>query len=113
MSDIEGSAVKDGDRIDRADIAIAVTRAPFAYEDGATQEFYSDGRTVYTDAGGRSSGEWKVDNDGRFQSFWPPSVYTTYDVFWIAGSDGKAVGVRFTDPISGATFDGRYAPTPA
>lgn len=112
MSNIEGSAVSDGDRINPADIAIAVTRAPFTYENSATQVFTSDGRTVYTDNGGRSSGEWKVDDDGRFQSFWPPSEFTSYEVFWIVGSDGKILGVRFTDPISGATFDGRYTPKP-
>jgi hypothetical protein len=28
----------------------------------------------------------------------------------IAGAHGEVVGVRFTDPSRGATFDGRYAP---
>jgi hypothetical protein len=108
MSTSKGSAVKDGDRIDPADIPGALTRAPFTYGDGATQVFTSDGRTVYTQKGEPSSGEWKVDEDGRFQSFWPPSEYTTYDVTWIAGSDGEAIGIKFADPKRGATFDGRY-----
>jgi hypothetical protein len=105
--------VVDGNRIDPADIAAALTRAPFVYADGATQVFTPDGRTVYTENGTDSSGEWKVDDDGRFLSFWPPSYYVTYDVSWIAGPDGDAVGIRFADANRGTTFDGRYAPRPA
>jgi hypothetical protein len=110
MSTTKGSAVRDGDRINPADIPSALTRAPFAYADGATQVFTPDGRTVYTEKGAPSSGEWKVDDDGRFQSFWPPSEYTTYEVSWIANSDGEAIGIRFADLKRGATFDGRYTP---
>jgi hypothetical protein len=57
MSSTESPAVSDGDRIDPADIAAALTRAPFAYADGATQVFTPDGRTVYTENGTHSSGE--------------------------------------------------------
>ena len=49
-----------------------------------------------------------MDDDGRFQSFWPPSEYTNYDLAWIADSEGEAIGVRFVDPERGATFEGRY-----
>jgi hypothetical protein len=108
MFTTESPAVSDGDRINPADIAAALTRAPFSYADGATQVFTSDGRTVYTENGTPSPGEWKVDDDGRFQSFWPPSEYTTYDVSWIVGPVGEAVGVRFADLHRGTTFDGRY-----
>ncbi|WP_449470263.1 hypothetical protein [Sphingobium chungangianum] len=109
MSTFEESAIKDGDRIDATDIPSALTRAPFTYADGATQVFTSDGRTVYTERGRPSPGEWKVDEDGRFQSFWPPSEYTSYDLTWIAGPDGEAVGIRFVDPNRGSTFEGRYS----
>lgn len=101
MSTAEPSAVNDGDRIDPNDIAAALTRAPFAYSDGATQVFTSDGCTVYTENGTPSSGEWKVGDDGRFQSFWPPSFYATYDVSWITDSNGDPVGIRFTDTNGG------------
>src|SRR5262249_14717967 len=107
MSTSKASAVKNGDRIDPADIPNALTRAPFTYTDCATQVFTSDARTVYTQNGEPSSGEWKVDEDGRFQSFWPPSEYTNYDTTWIAGPNGEAIGIKFTDPIKGVTFDGR------
>lgn len=110
MSNTDSPGVIDGDRIDPADIAAALTRAPFTYDDGATQVFTPDGRTVYIESGARSSGKWKVDDDGRFQSFWPPSYYATYDVSWIVGPDGEAVGIRFQDLDRGATFDGRYTP---
>lgn len=103
-------SVSDGARIDPPDIAAALTRGPFAYADGATQVFTPDGRTVYTENGNPTYGGWKVDDDGRFQSFWPPSEYTAYDVSWIAGPDGEAVGIRFTEPNRGATFEGRYTP---
>ncbi|HEY4191181.1 MAG TPA: hypothetical protein VGM46_00915 [Mesorhizobium sp.] len=109
MSTTGSTAVSDGDRIAPADIAAALTRAPFVYADGATQVFTPDGHTVYTEHGRPSSGGWKVDDEGRFESFWPPSEYTIYQLSWIAGTDGKAVGIRFTDPNRGAKFDGRYA----
>jgi hypothetical protein len=69
MSTFKESAVKDGDRIDATDIPSALIRAPFTYADGATQVFTSDGRTVYTEEEKPSSGEWKVDEDGRSSRF--------------------------------------------
>jgi hypothetical protein len=110
MSTFKKSAIKDGDRIDAADIPSALTRAPLTFANGATQVFTSDGRTVYSERGKPSPGEWKVDDDGRFQSFWPPSEYTNYDVTWIADSHGEAIGIRFADPEREATFEGRYNP---
>jgi hypothetical protein len=110
MSRTEGSAVSDGDRIDAADIAEAVTRAPFTYAGGATQVFTHDGRTTYTEKGSQSLGEWGVDDQGRFLSFWPPSYRATYDVSWITRGDGEVVGIRFTEVNRGETFDGRYTP---
>ncbi len=109
MYTFKKSPIKDGDRIDANDIPRALTLAPFTYADGAKQVFTSDGRTVYTERGRPSPGEWKVEEDGRFQSFWPPSEYTSYDLTWIAGPNGEAVGIRFADPIRGVTFEGRYS----
>jgi hypothetical protein len=108
MSTTDRDRVTDGARIEAADIPEALMRAPFVYTDGATQVFTADGRTVYTENGRPSPGEWTVDAEGRFQSFWPPSEYTAYDLTWIVGAGGVAEGVRFTDPARGATFDGRY-----
>jgi hypothetical protein len=92
MSRTEGPAVSHGDRINAADIAEAVTRAPFTYTDGATQVFTHDGRTTYVEKGSQSSGEWGVDDQWRFWSFWPPTYRATYDVSWITGADDDVVG---------------------
>ena len=101
MSRAEGSVAKDGERIDAADIAEALTRGPFTYTDGATQVFTRDGSTTYTEDGGHTSGKWGVDDRGQFWSFWPPTYRATYDLYWITDADGDVVGVRFTRPQRG------------
>ena len=73
MSRAEGPTAKNGERIAAADVADALTRAPITYADGATQVFTRDGRTTYTESGSPSSGEWGVDDQGQFWSFWPPT----------------------------------------
>ena len=112
MSRAEGSVVKDGERIDADDIAEALTRGPFTYTDGATQVFTRDGRTTYTEDGGRTSGRWGVDAQGQFWSFWPPTYRATYDLYWITDADGDVVGVRFTEHDREGTSEGRYTPKP-
>ncbi len=110
MSRVEGFAVKNSERIDAADLAEALTRAPFTYTDGATQVFTGDGRTTYVENDSTSSGEWGVDDQGRFWSFWPPTYRATYDASWMTDADGEVVGIRFTELDRGVTFEGRYAP---
>lgn len=109
MSGAEEPTVKNGDRIDARDIAEALTRAPFTYTDEATQVFTRDGRTTYTENASPTSGEWGVDDQGQFWSFWPPTYHATYDLFWITDADGEVVGVRFAELNRGATSEGRYA----
>ena len=113
MSRAERPAVKNGDRIAARDISEALTRAPFIYTYGATQVFTSDGRTTYTEYGSPTLGEWGVDDQGQFWSFWPPSYRATYDVFWMTDTDGDVVGIRFAELNRGATSEGRYTPRPA
>ena len=110
MSRADGPAVQNGGLINAGDIAEALTRAPLTYAYGATQVFTRDGRTTYTENGSATFGEWGVDAQGQFWSFWPPTYRATYDVFWITDADCDVVGVRFTDLSSGATSEGRYAP---
>src|SRR3546814_9900376 len=82
MSTFKESAIKDGDRIDAADIPSALTRAPFNYANGATQVFTSDGRTVYTERGKPSPGEWKVDDRSEEHTSALQSLMRiSYDVF--------------------------------
>lgn len=108
MPDREESRVQNGARIEAGTVRDAVTRAPFVYADGATQVFTEDGRTTFIEKGRSSTGEWGVDDDGRFWSFWPPSYRAVYDVTWIANSEGEAVGVSFADVNNADGFDGRY-----
>lgn len=110
MPRAEKTAVSDGGRITAAEVAEAMTRSPFTYADGATQVFTADGRTTFSENGRQSPGEWGVDDQGRFWSFWPPSYRATYDVTWITGADGDAVGIRFTEVDRGETFEGRFTP---
>lgn len=110
MAETQRPAVSNGDPIDPADVVRAMTTAPFTYADGATQVFTPDGRTTFTENGSRSPGEWGVDGDGRFWSFWPPSYRATYDVSWMLGPDGDVVGVRFTEVNGRDAFVGTYVP---
>jgi hypothetical protein len=107
MTRRENAQVSDGSPVAAADIAEAVTRAPFTYGDGATQVFTPDGRTTFTERGRPTSGEWGVDDRGRFWSFWPPDYRASYHLAWIADA-GVIVGVRFTETGRGETFEGRY-----
>ncbi|MBO0813250.1 MAG: hypothetical protein J2P23_14570 [Microlunatus sp.] len=103
-----GQNVNDGDRIDGTHIAATLTAAPLTYADGATQVFTDDGHTIYTEHGRPTVGEWGVDSQGSFWSFWPPNYRASYVLRWIV-ENGHVTGVRFTDPANGSQFEGRYA----
>lgn len=90
------------------DIPRAVTAAELVYEDGSTQEFRSDGTTTYVEGGRPTAGEWYVDEDGRFCSFWPPSYRACYELSWVVEA-GEFVGVAFREVGRGAVSVGRYA----
>lgn len=99
----------DGDRIHPDVIPSALTKAPFVYMDGTAQVFTPDGRTTFTERSGETTfGEWGVDGQGRFWSFWPPSYRAEYDVSWVI-DEGVAVGVRFTQSDRRTISEGRYA----
>jgi hypothetical protein len=124
MSESASSANAHGRRIADDDVVEAVTRAPLRYQDGSTQVFTPDGNTTFVEHGRRTSGEWGVDHEGSFWSFWPPDYRASYDVYWIMGADstgadntgaetadavpGTASGVRFVERHGGAVSDGRY-----
>jgi hypothetical protein len=108
MSDVlQGIQAEDGAAVAAADIPKAVTAGRLVYGDGATQIFASDGKTTYTERGGDSAGEWYVDDQGRFCSFWAPSHRACYALRWLV--DGaRIVGLRFTGLNDGVTFEGHY-----
>jgi hypothetical protein len=99
-------SVADGDPVSTEHIAMAVTAGGFRYADGATQVFEPGGDTTYVENGRRSTGQWYVDDDGRFCSFWPPSYRACYGLRWIVADDA-VVGLTFSDD-RGSVFEGRY-----
>ena len=104
---LETLAVADADPVSTEHIATAVTAGSFAYAGGATQTFEPGGATTYVEHEQRTHGEWYVDSEGRFCSFWPPSYRACYDLHWIV-ENGGVVGLRFTELDRGAVFVGRY-----
>jgi hypothetical protein len=98
----------DGATVAAEQIPIALTAEMLVFQDGATQAFELDGTTVYAERGRRTPGEWYVDDDGHFCSFWPPSYRAAYDLQWIV-TDGRIQGLRFTERGRGSRFDGLYA----
>ena len=99
--------VADNDPVAAAQIPLALTGGKFVYVDGATQVFDVDGGTTYVEHGRETRGQWYVDDEGDFRSFWPPSYQASYDLRWIV-EGGTIVGVRFTELREGSRFDGRY-----
>jgi MOSC domain-containing protein YiiM len=99
--------VSDGDVVAPALISRALTAGELVFADGATQVFKADGGTTYVEHGRPTRGEWYVDDDGHFGSFWPPSYRASYDLRWMV-EDGAIVGLRFTELGRGSRSDGRY-----
>lgn len=99
--------IADGDPVAAEDIPGAVTARPLVYDNGTSQTFESGGRTVYIEGGRPTEGEWYVDENGRFCSFWPPSYRACYQLNWIV-TDGAVVGLRFTELDRGSRFTGRF-----
>ncbi|WP_294567752.1 hypothetical protein [uncultured Arthrobacter sp.] len=104
----EKQPVSDREPVRADEIAAAVTAGGFLYDDGATQTFDQSGATTYIDQGTPTYGEWYVDDEGRFCSFWPPSYRACYELRWLV-EDGKAVGLEFIEANGGSTFTGRYS----
>ena len=97
---------EDGGVVDPEFIPVALTAGMFRFEDGATQEFHSDGTTTYTEHGRPSEGTWYVQGP-LFCSFWPPSYTGCYQVSWLVEA-GRIIGLRFADEGSPSHFVGRY-----
>ena len=112
MQGLEDVEVVDGEAVAASLIPRAVTAGELLYDDGATQTFDVNGDTSYVEADGRPTrGQWYVDEDGRFCSFWPPTYRACYGLLWIVEGD-EIVGLSFTELGRGTRFDGRYK-TPA
>ena len=91
----------DGDRVVPDQISVAVTAASLEYDDGASQVFESNGNTTYVEAGRPTRGEWSIDDDGHFCSFWPPSYRASYELAaarFEAPFAARLLGSRVRDP---------------
>ena len=104
LDDVE---VSNHDPVAPSLIQRALTAGELVFADGATQVFEDDGGTTYVENGRPTRGEWYVDDDGHFGSFWPPSYRARYDLRWLV-EDGVIVGLRFRELGRGSRFDGRY-----
>lgn len=83
---------------DAAQITQALTDRSLRYANGATQQFYASGRTLYTH-GEPSWGEWSV-RDDQYCSIWPPARdWECYDL----QADGIG-GFNFIDARSNPFF---------
>ena len=102
-----GLEYHDGDPVAPDRIPGALTAGELVYDDGATQTFSPSGTTTYVEGGRPTGGEWYVDDDGHFWSFWPPSERTRYELSWLV-EEGRVSGVRFSGVNSELTFVGRY-----
>jgi hypothetical protein len=79
-----------------AEITAALTARVVQYQDGARQDFFADGRTLY----GESWGRWRVEAD-QYCSQWPPS-----DRWACYGVEVSGIDLRF---VAGAEVTtGRY-----
>jgi hypothetical protein len=106
---LEDVEVVDGEPVAPSLIPRAVTAGELRFDDGATQTFDLNGDTRYVEADGRpTQGEWYVDENGRFCSFWPPAYRACYGLLWIVEGD-EIAGLSFTELGGGTRFDGRYA----
>jgi hypothetical protein len=62
------------------------------YDDGGTQNFFADGRTLFEVDAGESWGKWRVEGD-LYCSVWPPNeLWECYSV----SRETAGLGLRFT-----------------
>ena len=104
---LRGIDVTDGVAVTPELIPTALTAATLVFGDGATQVFRADGATSYVEHGRETRGQWSIDGEDRYCSFWPPSYRACYDLRWIV-EGGEIVGLRFIELERGSSSDGRY-----
>ncbi|MGL4238866.1 hypothetical protein [Tabrizicola sp.] len=89
--------------LDDAGITAALTARVLRYEDGAEQNFFDDGRTLYQAGAGESWGKWWV-ADGKYCEAWIRA-----DSFACYAVEAKGLDILFVGP--GLLLDkrgGRY-----
>jgi hypothetical protein len=91
----------DWRELDAAGITEALSARVLQYEDGSTQNFFQDGRTMYQAGAGESWGKWWVESD-RYCSSWPPSDRPSCYRVEVLGLDLRFAGT------GGSISVGRY-----
>jgi hypothetical protein len=107
MKALKNMLVENGEAVAAEQIAVAVTAGRLRYDDGATQVFEIGGTTTYVEHGNETHGEWYVEDNGRFCSFWPPTYRACYDLLWTV-ENATIVGLEFIDRGQASRFTGRY-----
>jgi len=87
--------------LDDAGITAALSARVLRYEDGSSQNFFQDGRTLFEAGDGEDWGKWWVEG-GQYCSTWPPSDVAACYVVEVQGLD-----LRFTGK-GGDVSVGRY-----
>lgn len=95
------ACAEDWHALDGAAITAALQARVLRYEDGTTQNFFQDGRTLYEAGSGESWGKWWVEGD-RYCSSWPPSDHPA-----CYGVEAQGLDIRFTGAGGDVTV-GRY-----
>jgi hypothetical protein len=98
------AVAEDWRRLDGAGITAALSARVLRYEDGSTQNFFQDGRTLYKAGATESWGKWWA-RGGSFCASWPPS-----DRPFCYVVDARGLDLRFTGigPTGGLVAIGRY-----
>lgn len=104
---LRGMEVTDNEIVRANHMTAALTAGTLVFGDESTQVFTADGRTTFVERGRPTEGEWWVEGDGEFGSFWPPSYRATYSLHWRVDA-GQITGLTFIETSGGSRFEGRY-----
>ena len=85
------ASAEDWRQLDDAGITAALSARVLQYQDGASQNFFTDGRTLYTVTTGASWGKWWVEA-GKYCSTWPPSETPSCYIVEQSGQDFRFTG---------------------
>ncbi len=66
--------------LDGAGVTFALTARVLAYDAGAQQDFFADGRTLYTSDGTNSWGHWRVQGNQYCSNWLPSDRWDCYDL---------------------------------
>lgn len=86
------AAAEEWQALDAAGISAALSARVLRFDDGSTQDFFADGRSLREAADGARWGRWWVDAD-RVCLLWPPSAVPDCRTV-----EARRIDLRFTAP---------------